>query len=69
VPFYRLVGPYKSKKAPGVITTELWETITRRGITGNILMGVIPMTFYATLNLLAYCAEKVLRLTGRKTMM
>jgi dimethylaniline monooxygenase (N-oxide forming) len=64
VPFYRLVGPYKSDKVPQVIKTELWETITRRGIAGNILMGVIPMVFYATLNLAAYVLEGSMKLVG-----
>lgn len=41
--FYRLVGPYKSELAPGIVKTELWETIHRRGLAGNIFMGVIPM--------------------------
>lgn len=41
--FYRLVGPYKSPKAEGVVREELWDTIRRRGLAGNIAMGVIPM--------------------------
>ena len=41
--FFRLVGPYKSNKAPTIVKTELWETIKRRGVAGNIFMGVIPM--------------------------
>lgn len=53
-PFYRLVGPFQSKVAPQIIKTELWETITRRGVVGNIVMGLIPMLFYLTLNLLAF---------------
>ncbi|CAA7267885.1 unnamed protein product [Cyclocybe aegerita] len=53
-PFYRLVGPYRSETAPKVIQTEIWETITRRGILGNVLMGLIPMIFYLTLNAFAY---------------
>ncbi|EIN08060.1 FAD/NAD(P)-binding domain-containing protein [Punctularia strigosozonata HHB-11173 SS5] len=64
VPFYRLVGPYRSTSAPPTIRGELWDTITRRGILGNLLMGVIPMMFYGTLNLLAWCAETVWRLAG-----
>jgi dimethylaniline monooxygenase (N-oxide forming) len=64
VPFYRLIGPYKSEKAPQVVRTEIWETITRRGIGGNILMGVIPMAFYAVLNLLAWVAERVWLMVG-----
>ncbi|TFK60658.1 FAD/NAD-P-binding domain-containing protein [Pluteus cervinus] len=57
VPFFRLVGPYKSSVAPKVIKTELWETITRRGVLGNLLMGVIPMLFYGCLNLLAFLVD------------
>lgn len=41
--FYRLVGPYRSDKAEGIVKTELWDTIKRRGVIGNIFMGVIPM--------------------------
>lgn len=41
--FYRLVGPYRSPKAEGVVREELWDTIRRRGLAGNIAMGVIPM--------------------------
>ncbi|WVO14601.1 hypothetical protein L204_102236 [Cryptococcus depauperatus] len=55
--FYRLVGPYKCSKAKEIVETELWETITRRGLLGNLFMGVIPMLFYALLNLLAYGFE------------
>ncbi|TFK45983.1 FAD/NAD(P)-binding domain-containing protein [Heliocybe sulcata] len=59
VPFYRLVGPYKSAAAPAIIKTELWDTITRRGILGNVAMGLIPMVFYLTLNCMAWVAEQV----------
>jgi dimethylaniline monooxygenase (N-oxide forming) len=55
--FYRLVGPYRSPKAEGIVKTELWDTIKRRGVIGNIFMGVIPMAFYALVNLAAYIAE------------
>lgn len=33
---YRLVGPFKSPKAPEVVKTEIWETVTRRGLLGNL---------------------------------
>ena len=56
-PFYRLVGPFRSPSAPPVIKTEIWDTIIRRGILGNLLMGVIPMLFYGSINLLAYALE------------
>ncbi|ODO05732.1 hypothetical protein I350_04793 [Cryptococcus amylolentus CBS 6273] len=52
--FYRLEGPYKTESAKGIVETELWETIRRRGLVGNIFMGVIPMLFYALLNGLAF---------------
>ncbi|CAL1703562.1 unnamed protein product [Somion occarium] len=64
VTFYRLVGPFRSDSAPAIIKTELWDTITRRGILGNLLMGVIPMLFYFTLNACAYLAEKLGRTIG-----
>lgn len=41
--FYRLLGPYRSSKAEGIVRTELWDTIRRRGVVGNLFMGVIPM--------------------------
>lgn len=41
--FYRLTGPFKVAKAKGIVETELWDTIKRRGVVGNIFMGVIPM--------------------------
>ena len=56
--FYRLVGPFRSSSAPEIIKTELWDTITRRGILGNVLMGVIPMVFYSYLNLIALLLEQ-----------
>ncbi|WWD19371.1 hypothetical protein CI109_103831 [Kwoniella shandongensis] len=57
--FYRLTGPFKSAQAQKIVETELWETIKRRGVVGNIFMGVIPMTFYALVNLSAYLLEIV----------
>lgn len=60
-PFYRLTGPWQSEKAPVIAKTELWDTITRRGIAGNLMMGLIPMVAYAFVNILAYIAEKVLK--------
>jgi len=55
--FYRLVGPFRSSTAPSIIKTELWDTITRRGILGNLLMGVIPMLFYLFISTVALCIE------------
>ncbi|KAL0947463.1 hypothetical protein HGRIS_013569 [Hohenbuehelia grisea] len=62
--FYRLVGPFRSPTAAHIVKTEIWETITRRGILGNLFMGVIPMAFYLTLNAAAYVFEKIGRLCG-----
>jgi len=62
--FYRLVGPFRSDTAPEVIKTEIWDTITRRGIMGNVIMGVIPMAFYTALNLMVWMLEKTLNLVG-----
>jgi len=55
--FYRLTGPFRSASAPKIAKTELWDTIKRRGIIGNIFMGVIPMIFYAWVNLTALALE------------
>ncbi|THH23153.1 hypothetical protein EUX98_g8029 [Antrodiella citrinella] len=63
-PFYRLVGPFKTYNVVHTVRTELWETITRRGVGGNLLMGVIPMVFYGWLNLLAWIVEKSCRVVG-----
>lgn len=62
--FYRLVGPYRSNSAPQIIKTELWDTITRRGILGNVFMGIIPMVFYTCINLTALILEQVGKLVG-----
>ncbi|TCD70584.1 hypothetical protein EIP91_002614 [Steccherinum ochraceum] len=62
--FYRLVGPFKTRQVVPTVKTELWETITRRGIMGNLLMGLIPMVFYGWVNLFAWIIEKTGRLTG-----
>jgi len=63
-PFYRLFGPFRSALAPGIIRTELWETITRRGIAGNLAMGIVPMIFYLTLNTTIYLLAIFWQLLG-----
>ncbi|GAA94091.1 uncharacterized protein L969DRAFT_86202 [Mixia osmundae IAM 14324] len=57
VSFYRLTGPFKSDRAPIVAKDELYETIQRRGLLGNAFMGLIPMIFYAFVNLSALILE------------
>jgi dimethylaniline monooxygenase (N-oxide forming) len=57
VTFYRLLGPFKSSDAPRIATTELAETILRRGIIGNYLFAVLPMIFYGILNAMAYLLD------------
>ncbi|ORY62871.1 hypothetical protein BCR35DRAFT_322448 [Leucosporidium creatinivorum] len=66
-PFYRLVGPLRGnhEEMKDIVTTELWETVTRRGLAGNFFMGVIPMLFYAQIILIAYLLEAVWILLGR----
>ncbi|KZV99127.1 FAD/NAD(P)-binding domain-containing protein [Exidia glandulosa HHB12029] len=61
VPFYRLFGPFVSPMAPQVIKTEIWDTITRRGVLGNLIMGLIPMMFYLTLSGIALGIERMLQ--------
>jgi len=63
--FYRLIGPYRSSLAPKIVKTELWETITRRGILGNLMMGFIPMLGYGILNLTVFLVECLWALCGR----
>lgn len=42
VPFYRLTGPFASgAEMDNTIKGEIWETITRRGLLGNIFMGIV----------------------------
>ncbi|KAF7359289.1 FAD NAD-binding domain-containing protein [Mycena sanguinolenta] len=62
--FYRLVGPYASPLAPQISKTELWDTITRRGLLGNLIMGLIPMVFYLGVNAFALGLELLLTLGG-----
>jgi dimethylaniline monooxygenase (N-oxide forming) len=49
--FYRLVGPFKFPGAREIVTGELAGTIRKRGKTGNLFFGLIPMVFYAWVNL------------------
>ncbi|KAF2654931.1 FAD/NAD(P)-binding domain-containing protein [Lophiostoma macrostomum CBS 122681] len=39
VTFYRLLGPFRSREAEEIAKTELAETITRRGVLGNLFFG------------------------------
>lgn len=41
--FYRLEGPWKDARVKETVERELWDTIVRRGVGGNLMMGVIPM--------------------------
>ncbi|KAI5476837.1 hypothetical protein MNV49_007133 [Pseudohyphozyma bogoriensis] len=63
--FYRLTGPFKSPEMDYIVKTELWETITRRKLLGNLFMGVIPMAFYCVINALAFLLELVWIALGR----
>ncbi|KAJ6606461.1 hypothetical protein DFH09DRAFT_1120303 [Mycena vulgaris] len=62
--FYRLMGPYRHPTAPETVKIELWDTVTRRGLLGNFVMGLVPMVFYLVLNGIALCLELVLTLGG-----
>ncbi|KAK4699073.1 hypothetical protein P7C70_g7195, partial [Phenoliferia sp. Uapishka_3] len=42
VPYYRLVGPFRAPEMEEIVTGELFETITRRGLLGNLFMGLVP---------------------------
>lgn len=64
-PFYRLTGPFAHPSASHTARTELWDTIQRRGLLGNLAMGLIPMVFYAGINALALFVELVWILCGR----
>ncbi|KAJ9476067.1 Flavin-binding monooxygenase-like [Pseudozyma hubeiensis] len=58
--FYRLLGPYRHADAKRIVETEIYDTIRRRGVVGNLMMGLIPMIFYAWINLTALILEKML---------
>lgn len=65
---YRLLpsSPFYSEKMVEVEKTEIWDTIKRRGVLGNVFMGYIPMLFYGIVNvsLVSPCQTfRVLRLT------
>jgi len=59
VTFYRLVGPFKWSGARDVASSELMETVKRRGLIGNFFFGVIPMMFYGIINAVALGMEVV----------
>lgn len=65
MPFYRLTGPFAHPSAPETVRTELWDTITRRGILGNLAMGLIPMIFYGIVNACVLLFEIVWVMCGR----
>ena len=44
--------------------SELLETITRRGTLGNIVMDLLPMIFYLTLNLVVFLLSFMWHLAG-----
>ncbi|GAA5958149.1 hypothetical protein JCM3765_002830 [Sporobolomyces pararoseus] len=58
-PHYRLCpsSPFYSEEMVEVEKTEIWDTIKRRGVLGNITMGVIPMAAYGIVNLTAFILE------------
>ena len=64
-PYYRLLGPYRSALAPSIVRTELWDTITRRGVLGNLSMGIIPMITYGIISALALVVEVLWAAVGR----
>lgn len=46
---YRLLGPFRSDKAPQVVKTEIWETVTRRGLLGNLYVHGLFLSLYSAL--------------------
>jgi dimethylaniline monooxygenase (N-oxide forming) len=59
VPYYRLCGPFTDPSAPMIANSELWEAVTRRGLFGNIIFGVIPMITYGILNSFAWTLSTI----------
>ncbi|KIJ28547.1 hypothetical protein M422DRAFT_270149 [Sphaerobolus stellatus SS14] len=64
-PFYRLIGPYSFPDSAKIAKTELWDTIARRGIIMNLLLGVLPMCFYLTLNAIVYILDTLVKLSSQ----
>ncbi|GAA5830190.1 hypothetical protein JCM3766R1_002818 [Sporobolomyces carnicolor] len=56
---YRLLpsSPFYSPEMVEVEKGEIYDTIARRGILGNLTMGLIPMAFYAIVNAAALALE------------
>ncbi|CBQ70108.1 related to flavin-containing monooxygenase [Sporisorium reilianum SRZ2] len=65
--FYRLLGPYRHPDAKRIVETEIYDTIRRRGVVGNLMMGLIPMLFYAWVNLAALILETVWNVVSAPT--
>ncbi|SPO48109.1 related to flavin-containing monooxygenase [Moesziomyces antarcticus] len=65
--FYRLLGPYQHPDAKRIVETEIYDTIKRRGVVGNLMMGLIPMLFYAWINLVALVVETGWKLVSALT--
>ena len=61
---FRLVGPYAWDGAADVMRGEIWETVTRRGAIGNIVMGALPMVFYGLVNLSVWLLDESLHIVG-----
>lgn len=65
MPFYRLLGPYAHPGAAHTAKTEIWDTITRRGVGGNLAMGIIPMVWYGFVSAFALVLEQAWLLVAR----
>jgi dimethylaniline monooxygenase (N-oxide forming) len=63
---FRLVGPFAFPEAPDIVLGELFETVTRRGVYGNVVMSFIPMCFYALANFMLFIFESFFGLIGVK---
>ncbi|GAA5910241.1 uncharacterized protein JCM6883_001123 [Sporobolomyces salmoneus] len=64
---YRLLpsSPFYSKEMVEVETGELYDTVKRRGLLGNVSMGLVPMVFYGLVNLAAFALEILWIALGR----
>jgi len=63
---FRLVGPFAFPGASEIVLGELFETVTRRGLYGNVVMGLIPMLWYSWVNLILFLFESAMNLIGIK---
>ncbi|KAI1144790.1 FAD/NAD(P)-binding domain-containing protein [Nemania diffusa] len=57
---FRLLGPWEWDGAVGVMTGELWETITRRHMVfGHFTLSILPILIFGPLSLITFIFESL----------